>query len=153
LLVFLFFTCPLILLKKPSDEAGYQTRDLSGNSQQATYCATEATSSQNLKFFIIFFSNLTILFLLTVTRFFDTVFLHCWGITKLLDDVQIKSLPYWEDSEKLLSKLQTEKFAYQKMRILNIFIGSEAESSELFFPTKNRIENDRLGDEKPSNQS
>ena len=78
-------------------------------------------------------------------------FLRCWGITKLSDYVQINSLPYWEDGEKLLEKLQTEKFAYQKTRILNIFIGSEAESSELS-PTKNRIENDRLDDEKPSNQ-
>ena len=49
----------------------------------------------------------------------------------------------------LLEKLPTEQFAYQKTRILNIFIGSEAESSELS-PTKNRIENDRLDDEKPS---
>ena len=50
----------------------------------------------------------------------------------------------------MFEKLQTEKFAYQKMRIFNIFIGSEAESSELY-PTKNRIENDRLDDEKISN--
>jgi hypothetical protein len=42
-------------------------------------------------------------------------------------------------------------FAYEKTRILNIFIGSKVELSELS-PTKNRIENDRLDDEKPSNQ-
>jgi hypothetical protein len=78
-------------------------------------------------------------------------FLRYWGITKLSDYVQIKSLPYWEDGEKLLSKLQTGKLAYQKTRIFNIFIRSEAELSELS-PTKNRIENDRLDDEKPSNQ-
>ncbi len=73
----------------------------------------------------------------------------CPSVTKLSDE--INSLPYWEDGEKLLEKLQIEKFAYEKTQILNIFIGFEAESSELSL-TKNRIANDRLDDEKPSNQ-
>jgi hypothetical protein len=45
-----------------------------------------------------------------------------------------------------------KNFKLKNSRILNIFIGSEiAESSQLSL-TKNRIENDRLDDEKPSNQ-
>uniref|UniRef100_A0A914CQN7 Uncharacterized protein n=1 Tax=Acrobeloides nanus TaxID=290746 RepID=A0A914CQN7_9BILA len=62
--------------------------------------------------------------------------------TKLSNYVQIKSLPYWEDGEKLLEKLQTEKLAYEKMRILIICIGSEAESSEHSPMTRNLQIND-----------
>jgi hypothetical protein len=87
---------------------------------------------------------LTILFLITVKRFFDTIF-YAVGAS-LSYKIMLK--PNWEDGEKLLEKLQIEK---KKTRILNIFIGSEAESSELS-PTKNRTENDQLDDEKPSNQ-
>jgi hypothetical protein len=50
------------------------------------------------------------------------------------------------------SCLKNFKLNNSHIRILNICIGSEAESSELL-PTKNRIKNDRLDDEKPSKES
>ena len=117
--------------------------------KHATYCTTEATSSHNLKFFIIFsqfwqfyFSWLLKDFLM---RFFYDV--GAW----LRYQIMFKSNLYLigKTEKSWIKKLQSEKFAYQKKLILNIFIGSEAESPGLSSPTKNRIENDRLDDVKP----
>ena len=52
-------------------------------------------------------------------RFFDTVFLCRWGITKLSDYVQINSLLYWEDGEKLLEKLKNSHILYNLLSVLS----------------------------------
>ena len=60
--------------KNQATKLGIELNLFSGNSQIRSLLRHEATSSPNLKFFIIFFLMLTILFLITVKIFFDTIF-------------------------------------------------------------------------------
>ena len=97
--------------KNKATKLGIEPATFRTTAKHATYCATEATSSYNLKFFIIFSQFWQFCFSSLLKDFWIRFFLRCWGITKLSGYVQINSLPYWEDGEKLLEKLKNSENA------------------------------------------